>query len=88
VNLTVTLENPIFSTTSSLTYKADLALVCEIVETYTNLLLIYDLTLNGSQSVYGILPSPKTFQEMTLMKYNSASKILWDNFKVNSVDHV
>lgn len=70
--------------TSTLTYNADLAVVCKIDSTYTNLMLIFNMRLNGTAGISENKLN-KSFELMELLRYNSASKIMWDTFKVNSV---
>jgi hypothetical protein len=72
-------------TSSAYSYKADAAVVCNIDISYSNLLLIYSMALNGS--VNGD-PTVKKFDNMTLVKYNSASIRGWDVFKVNQVSAI
>lgn len=66
---------------SHLSYTSDLAIVCSITTSFTNLLLIYDFNVSGANA--GTMN--KTITNMTLVKYNSASKLIFDTFKVNSV---
>lgn len=66
---------------SHLSYTSDLAIVCSISTSFSNLLLIYDLNITGANAE----TMNKTITNMTLVKYNSASKLTFDTFKVNSV---
>ena len=66
---------------SHLSYTSHLAVVCGIKTSFSNLLLIYDLNITGINAE----TMNKTIVNMTLVKYNSASKLSFDTFKVNSV---
>lgn len=75
MNLTVKYERNRFQE-EVISYNADAAIVCEIQDSYSNIMLIFTLDLNGSSN---------TFTNMTLVKWNSATKRLWDTFKINRV---
>ena len=76
VNMTITTD-PSFET--PIAYNGRMAVVCQLEFTYTNLLLVYNITLNGTL---------KRFEEMKLLKYNSASKISWDTFRINRIQAI
>lgn len=74
-------ERDSLNISSHLSYTSDLAIVCGISTSFSNLLLIYDLNITGMNAER----MNKTILNMTLVKYNSASKLVFDTFKVNSV---
>jgi hypothetical protein len=74
-----------------LSYKFDLVIVCIIENTFSNLFLVYkNAYLNGtSPNSNGTLDARnKTFTNLTMSAFNSASRRDWDTFKVTSVSCV